>query len=74
VDIGCVAPDPGILDARIQCFAANNCSLSGKVSENEFGHYDFRLFTLQETKQLIQNGEIQDSVSLAAYCCNQMKG
>ncbi len=74
VDIGCVAPDPGILDARIQCFAVNNCSLSGKVSENEFGHYDFRLFTLQETKQLIQNGEIQDSVSLAAYCCNQMKG
>jgi len=67
VGMGCVAPDPGILDARIQCFAAKDCTSSGKGRENEFGHRGFRLFSVLEIEQLIREGEIRDSVSLAAY-------
>jgi len=65
--MGCIAPDPGILDARIRCFAAMDCTLSGKEREEEFGHREFRLFARLEIEQLIRDGDIQDSVSLAAY-------
>jgi len=74
VDIGYVAPDPGILDARIQCFAAMDCTLSGKEREGEFGHREFRLFAAHEVEELIRNGNIQDSVSLAAYYRNRIEG
>jgi len=71
VDLGCIAPDPGILDARIQCFAARDCVLSDG-SEHEFGHREFRLFTAKEIKQLIGNGDMMDAVSLAAYSYTQI--
>lgn len=73
VDTGCIAPDPGILDARIQCFAAMDCALTVKEREGEFGHREFRLFTAPEVEQLIRSGELQDSVSLVAYSRSRVK-
>ncbi len=55
VDMGCIAPDPGILDARIQCFTARDCALSGNEREDEFGHREFRLFTAPEVEQLMRS-------------------
>ena len=67
IDMGSVAPDPGILDARLQCFLAKGCVFSGKALENEFGHHGFHMFTASEIEQLILDGYVQDSVSLAVY-------
>jgi len=65
--LGHIAPEPGIIAARVRLFAARRCSTVRPFRREEFGHMDFRLFEPDQVLSLHGKGEIQDSATLAAY-------
>jgi len=65
--LGFVAPDPGILAARVHLFAARRCERVEAYTPKEFGHQEFRWFSRQEIDALIARSEIQDPCTLTAY-------
>ncbi|OGQ05851.1 MAG: hypothetical protein A2W61_06590 [Deltaproteobacteria bacterium RIFCSPLOWO2_01_44_7] len=65
--IGYATPDSGILAARITLFVASKCFSKRKFEVNEIGHSDFKFFTISEIDQLIQDGQIEESISLVLY-------
>lgn len=67
VPLGMVAPEPGMLAARVQLFAALKCVAVGTSSAQELGHKDIHFFTSHEVADLISREEIQDPFTLVAY-------
>lgn len=65
--LGLIAPDAGILAARIQLFAALDCEISHTFTSNEPGHRELRFFTANELDKMIARSEIQDPSTLVAY-------
>jgi len=65
--LGVIAPDAGILAARIQLFAALDCEISRPFSSNEPGHRELRFYTTNEMDEMITASAIQDPSTLVAY-------
>lgn len=65
--LGLIAPDAGILAARIQLFAALDCEISRPFTSNELGHRELRFYTTNELDEMITASAIQDPSTLVAY-------
>ena len=65
--LGYLAPEPGILAARVHLFVAL-CSIpGGSFSADEIGHQDFRFFSMDEIASLVADGLVQDPCTLVSY-------
>jgi ADP-ribose pyrophosphatase YjhB (NUDIX family) len=67
VPLGMVAPEPGMLAARVQLFAALKCVAVGTSGTQELGHRDIHFFAPHEVADLISRDQIQDPFTLVAY-------
>lgn len=68
--LGIIAPEPGILAARVHLFVAGRCRVIKPFSGEEFGHIDFQRFETAQVLALHVAGELQDSTTLIAYLLN----
>jgi ADP-ribose pyrophosphatase len=66
-DLGVVAPEPGLLDARVRLFVAENCAPGRAMPGNEIGHGEMRYYTREALAEMIGRGEIVDPCTLV--CC-----
>lgn len=66
-DLGALAPEPGVLGARVRLFAAENCARKGTASGDEMGHGELSFFTRQHVTALIDSGEIVDPCTLVCF-------
>jgi len=66
IDLGTVLPEPGIVAARTQLFAATGCRRRGPFKLNEMGHRELRFFSADELNYMARQGVIEDATSLAA--------
>jgi len=64
--LGYLAPEPGILAARVHLFVATRCSTSKPFLAHELGHREFRLFDPTEIIVLMDSTEIEDPCTLVA--------
>jgi ADP-ribose pyrophosphatase len=67
VPLGNVAPEPGVIAARIRLFAARRCSRLLAHRSTELGHTDLRFFTSEELTELIMTDQIQDPCTIVAF-------
>jgi ADP-ribose pyrophosphatase YjhB (NUDIX family) len=67
VPLGMIAPEPGMLAARVQLFAALKCVAVGTSDAQELGHGGVHFFAPHEVADLISRNEIQDPFTLVAY-------
>ena len=67
IDLGTILPEPGILPARTQLFAAPNCREGKCFKASELGHKTLRFFTLREFAGMAQRAEIEEAHTLAVY-------
>lgn len=65
--LGVIAPDAGVLAARLHLFVATECVRTRPYDPTELGHKEFRLFDTAEIEQMIRNSSIQDTSTLIAY-------
>lgn len=65
--LGVIAPEPGLLAARIQLFAALDCVQEKNFVTSEFGHERFHLFETTKVAAMIGSCEIQDPGTLVGY-------
>ncbi len=66
-DLGTLAPEPGVLAARVKLFAAEGCTRGNTEPGGEMGHREMKFFTRQELLGLADSGEIMDPCTLV--CC-----
>ncbi len=71
-DLGALAPEPGVLAARVRLFAAEACARGRAVTGEEMGHGDLQFFSRQELAGLLDRGEIVDPCTLV--CCYKYLG
>jgi ADP-ribose pyrophosphatase len=71
-DLGALAPEPGVLSARVRLFAAERCSGGATAVREEMGHGELRFFTRTELTGMLGNGEILDPCTLV--CCYRYLG
>jgi ADP-ribose pyrophosphatase len=67
VDLGTLAPEPGMIAARIRMYWARQCVLVSSTDAKELGHGALRFFTPDEIADLIAGNEIQDPCTLVAF-------
>ena len=66
-DLGMLAPEPGVLEARVRLFVAEDCAQGSTAHGNEMGHRETKYFTRDEFAGLADRGEIMDPCTLV--CC-----
>jgi ADP-ribose pyrophosphatase len=66
-DLGTLAPEPGVLQARVRLFAAEGCVPAGAARGREIGHHETGYFTRREFIGLADRGEIVDPCSLVCF-------
>lgn len=66
VDLGRLAPEPGVIAARIQMYWARQCVPASSDSAKELGHGALRFFSPDEVADLLSGNEIQDPCTLVA--------
>ena len=65
--LGCITPDPGVLAARIDLyFVSGDHEL--KSAEDEIGLRGFQFFSFEMFEKMIDNSEVQDGITLSAWC------
>jgi ADP-ribose pyrophosphatase len=69
--MGHITPDSGVLAGRVHVFLAEACNATQPI-QRELGLREFHLFPFQEFEKMIQNSEVQDSFTLAAWCKYQL--
>jgi 8-oxo-dGTP pyrophosphatase MutT (NUDIX family) len=62
--LGVIAPEPGVLAARVQLFVARHCKQVRPFKAEEFGHKEFRWIEPNAFFAMCQDEEIQDSSTL----------
>ncbi|QPJ65275.1 MAG: NUDIX hydrolase [Candidatus Nitrohelix vancouverensis] len=67
IPMGQITPEAGILEARIQLFAALDCYEDRPFQPNEMGHREMKLFSKTEIEEMAQNSIIQDPATLITY-------
>lgn len=65
--LGVIAPDAGVLAARLHLFVATDCVRTRPYDPTELGHREFRLFEAAEVEEMIRHSVIQDTSTLVAY-------
>ncbi|NIQ01523.1 MAG: hypothetical protein GWO19_13955, partial [Nitrospinaceae bacterium] len=65
-ELGTIAPDAGILTAKIQLFAAIRCRLLRPFRSNELGHRALEFLEPREADRMIRDSVIQDPCTLVA--------
>ncbi len=65
--LGMLAPDPGLLDARILLYMAHCGAAQVRGAERELGHGELRFFSTTDIRDLMDLGEITDPCTLV--CC-----
>lgn len=65
--LGVIAPDAGVLAARLHLFVALDCVRTRPYAPTELGHREFRLFEAAEIEEMIRHSVIQDASTLVAY-------
>ena len=73
--LGLMAPDAGILAARIHLFVALRCRVVREFVPNEIGHSELKWVNAGSVARMIQDGIIQDPSTLVAlykYWGNQI--
>lgn len=66
-DLGTLAPEPGVLDARVRLFAAEGCTPGNGAQRNEIGHGEMKYFARDVLMEMMQRSEIIDPCTLV--CC-----
>lgn len=66
-DLGALAPEPGVLDARVRLFAAEGCTPRNRTQSNEIGHGEMKYFTRDVLIGMMERSEIMDPCTLV--CC-----
>lgn len=70
--LGYITPNPGVLAARVHLYVAHRCGRSGRAGE-EFGLQELLFVSFSDFERMILSSEIQDSVTLAAWCRYRLK-
>lgn len=65
--LGYVTPDAGVLAARIHLYLARDCKVSDRRA-GELGLDELRLVEQGEFERMVRSAEVQDSITLAAWC------
>ncbi len=65
--LGFLAPEAGILSARIHIFVALKCQWKFPFKSSEMGHKELRLFAPLAMIRMSQNSTIQDPSTLVAF-------
>lgn len=65
--LGHVTPDAGVLAARVNLYLARDCKISERRT-GELGLDEFRLIERGEFEAMVRVAEIQDAITLAAWC------
>lgn len=65
--LGLIAPDGGVLAARIHLFVAASCTAVRSYNPEELGHEAFQLFSLEEVSGMVRDSIIEDPSTLIAY-------
>lgn len=65
IDLGSVLPEPGILAARTQLFAATRCRRVRTYRPNELGHKELRFLGVDEFNDMSRQGLVEDANTLA---------
>lgn len=71
-ELGTIAPEAGVIEARIRLFAAEGCARGSGTGSNEMGHRETKYFTREALAGLIDRGEIMDPCTLV--CCYRYLG
>ena len=66
-ELGTLAPEPGVLAARVRLFAAEGCTPGSGTPGNEMGHGEMKCFTRDALIGMIGRSEIVDPCTLV--CC-----
>jgi 8-oxo-dGTP pyrophosphatase MutT (NUDIX family) len=67
-DLGTIAPEPGLLDARVRLFVAERCRRASAAAGGEVGLGETRFFAREDFLELIGRGAIVDpSTQICAY-------
>jgi len=67
-DFGVIAPEPGLIDARVRLFVAERCRPASATAGGEVGHGEMRFFAREAFTDMIGRGEILDpSTLVCAY-------
>jgi len=64
--LGFITPDPGIVAARIQCYAALNCQYS-KPIQHELGLSGLIFKSELEIERMILSSEIEDAITISVW-------
>lgn len=68
--LGFIAPEAGLLAARVHIFSAEKCFQKRKYTPDEFGHRGLHWFSLDEIAVMAERSEIEDPSTLVAiYRC-----
>jgi len=69
--LGFITPDSGVIAARVELFVAEVGQMK-KPREEELGIREFCFFSFRAFEEMIQNSEVQDTFTLAAWCKYQL--
>lgn len=64
---GVLAPEPGVMNAKVATLIARRCRREQAVPLDEPDHLGFRLFSVPEVERLIESGEIMDPFTLTLF-------
>lgn len=67
-DLGLIAPEPSLLDARVRLFAAERCRQTPATRRSEVGHGEMRFFGRDDLLGMVGRGEILDPSTLVCAC------
>ena len=68
VDLGAVAPEPGIVTSRVRLFLAElDPAAVAEQRAHEMGHGEMRFFSRGEVVRLIQSNQIEDGCTQAVF-------
>jgi len=63
-ELGRFAPEPGLVDARLQLYVAEDCRPAPATASREIGHGEIRYFARDAFLRMLGNGEIFDPGTL----------
>lgn len=67
ISLGWMAPEAGVLAAKIQLFVALNCTQEKPSQADELGHGEMRLFKMREVAAMIASSEIVDPSTIISF-------
>ena len=71
-ELGLIAPEPGLLDARVRLFAAEGSVPVKPARGSEMGHDHIEFFSRKSLVAMLDGGDIVDPCTLA--CCYRYLG